>query len=115
MDAPDLPIDHPLAPPEAVGLDSSRLSRISDWMRRYVDEGKLPGMLAMVARRDKVVFMDWCGSRDVEQQLPMEHDTVVRIYSMTKPITTVAALMLSAEPEAGNPHPVATGRMPRST
>ena len=89
-----MPTRHPTATPESVGLDSSRLARVSKWMRGYVNNGKLGGVLAMVARRDNVVFLDWCGSRDVNAGAPMGADTIVRIYSMTKPITTVAALML---------------------
>ncbi|NKC16618.1 MAG: serine hydrolase [Gammaproteobacteria bacterium] len=91
-----LPIN-PTAAPEDVGLDAARLARISAWMRGYVDGGKLAGALVQVARRDQVVFTDWCGVQDIDTAVPMTPDTIVRIYSMTKPITTVAALMLYEE------------------
>jgi CubicO group peptidase (beta-lactamase class C family) len=89
-----LPTRHPLAQPADVGLDAGRLGRISTWMRRYVDEGKLPFALVMLARRDRVAFFDCYGQRDMAAATPVEADTVVRIYSMSKPVTTVAALML---------------------
>jgi CubicO group peptidase (beta-lactamase class C family) len=89
-----LPTRHPIARPADVGLDAGRLGRISTWMRRYVDEGKLPFTLVMLARRDRVAFFDCYGQRDMAAATPAEADTVVRIYSMSKPVTTVAALML---------------------
>ena len=89
-----LPTRHPIARPDEVGLDAKRLQRINAWMRRYVDEGKLPFALVMLARRDRVAFLDYYGQQDISAATPVQADTVVRIYSMTKPITTVAALML---------------------
>ncbi len=83
--------------PEAVGLDGARLGRVSAWMRRQVEEGRLPGLVVAVARRDRLVFLDHCGQRDLEAGAAMTPDTVFRIYSMTKPVTTVAALMLYEE------------------
>lgn len=77
-----------------VGLDANRLQRISDWMRRYVDDAKLPFATVMLARRDRVAWFDGYGQRDLASGAPIEADTVVRIYSMSKPITTMAALML---------------------
>ena len=85
------------ASPEDVGLSTPRLARISGWMRRWVDSGRLPGLLVAVVRGDRLVWFDTCGFRDVEQARPVEPDTIYRIYSMTKPITTVAALMLYEE------------------
>lgn len=89
-----LPTAHPTASPAQLGLDEHRLQRISHWMRRYVDEGKLPFALVMLARRDRVAFLDYYGQRDIALSAAVEADSIVRIYSMTKPITTVAALML---------------------
>ncbi len=83
--------------PEAVGLSSERLERIVPWMRDYVAAGKLPGLSVTVARRGQVVFSRSEGLRDLARGLPMEHDTIVRIYSMTKPLTSVAILMLYEE------------------
>ena len=83
--------------PEAVGLSSERLGRIVPWMRGYVEAGKLPGLSVTVARRGQVVFSHQEGLRDLARGLPMEADTIVRIYSMTKPLTSVAILMLYEE------------------
>ena len=83
--------------PEAVGLCSRRLERVRDWMARQVESRRLVGLLTLVARRDRVAFLDLCGDRDREAGKPLTVDTVFRIYSMTKPITSVAALMLYEE------------------
>ena len=83
--------------PEDVGLSSSRLTRITQWMRRWVDSGKLPGLLVAIVRDDRLAWLETCGFRDVEPSRAVEPDTIYRIYSMTKPITTVAALMLYEE------------------
>ncbi len=80
--------------PEKLGLCSKRLTRIGDWMQRWIDSGRLPGMVSLVARHGKVAWFEARGKRDVDAGLPMERDTVFRIYSMTKPLTSVAAMML---------------------
>ena len=82
------------AAPEDVGLCSQRLARIRPWMQSYLDNNKLPGMLVLVARQGKVVFLETLGRRDVAADLPVTLDTLFRFYSMTKPITSVAAMML---------------------
>ncbi len=66
-------------------------------MRRWVDSGKLPGLLVAIVRNDRLAWFETCGYRDVETKRAVEPDTIYRIYSMTKPITTVAALMLYEE------------------
>ena len=83
--------------PEDVGLSTSRLARVTGWMRRWVDSGRLPGLLVAVVRNDGLAWFETCGYRDVESGRAVEPDTIYRIYSMTKPITTVAALMLYEE------------------
>src|SRR3954466_10202969 len=83
--------------PAQAGFDPQRLERIDRHYTRYVDEGKLPGFLAVIARDGKVVHVAKAGLRDVEAGLPVETDPLWRIYSMTKPITTVAAMMLWEE------------------
>jgi CubicO group peptidase (beta-lactamase class C family) len=83
--------------PEDVGFDRGRLERISAHFRRYVDDGLLPGWLLVVARDGQVAHLDAYGQRDVEAGAPVETDTLFRIYSMTKPITSVAAMMLWEE------------------
>ena len=82
------------ARPEAVGLSTERLGRIDEWMRRYVDAGKLPGLMTVVARRGQVVDWRMHGLIDVEAKKPVAPDAIYRIYSMTKPITSVAIMML---------------------
>jgi CubicO group peptidase (beta-lactamase class C family) len=82
------------AEPGEVGFDADRLGRIDTHFKRYVDDGKLPGWTVAVARRGRVVHLSHYGRRDVEADLPVTDDTLWRIYSMTKPITSVAALML---------------------
>lgn len=79
------------------GFDPVRLERISSHFRRYVDDRLLPGWSIAVTRAGETVFSDTYGHRDVEAGLPVEHDTIFRAYSMTKPITTVAAMMLWEE------------------
>ena len=83
-----------LASPESVGLSSDRLGRIAARFDRYVDDGKLPGYLALVARRGHSAYLHCYGMRDVEGGAPVEADSVFRIYSMTKPITSVALMTL---------------------
>jgi CubicO group peptidase (beta-lactamase class C family) len=86
------------APPESVGMSSSRLARIRPFFEsQYVSAGKLPGMITLVARRGEVVSLDCFGPRDVESGAPTEPDTLFRIYSMTKPITSVALMTLHEE------------------
>ena len=80
-----------------VGLDAARLERIDRHFSRYVDDGRLPGWLILVSRRGQVAHLGSYGLRDREHSLPVEVDTVWRLASMTKPITSVAALMLYEE------------------
>jgi CubicO group peptidase (beta-lactamase class C family) len=83
--------------PREVGFDASRLARIDTHFQRYVDDGRLPGYLVAVARRGQIAHLATYGNRDVEAGAPVELDTLWRIYSMTKPITSVAAMMLYEE------------------
>ena len=85
------------AEPDEVGLDPDRLQRIGRHFARYVDDGRLPGWLITVSRHGRLAYTSSYGSRDVEAGLPAGTDTVWRIYSMTKPITSVAAMMLYEE------------------
>ncbi len=83
--------------PEGLGFSSHRLARINTAMQRYVDEKKLAGIVTLIARRGQVVHFEKFGMADIEAGRPMQLDTLFRIYSMTKPITTTAALMLLEE------------------
>ena len=84
--------------PETVGMSSARLARLDEVMRhRYVDGGYLPGMLTYVYRKGHLVHTGICGVMDIERNEPMREDAIFRIYSMTKPITAVALMMLAEE------------------
>ena len=82
------------ADPASVALITSGLRRLDDHFRRYVDDGRLAGWLLTVSRHGKLAHIARYGQRDAEAGLPVEDDTLWRIYSMTKPITSVAAMML---------------------
>src|SRR5499427_4702227 len=88
---------HPEVEPAEVGLDAGRLARLDKHFARYVDDGRLPGWLLTVSRHGKLAYVASCGQRDMEAGLPVETDTVWRLYSMTKPVTSVAAMMLYEE------------------
>ncbi|MDX2483762.1 MAG: serine hydrolase domain-containing protein [Pseudodonghicola sp.] len=77
------------------GFDPGRLDRISDWMDRYVADRKYPGSSVLIARDGAEVYFNAAGARNVEAGLPQTRDTVARIYSMTKPVTSVALMMLA--------------------
>jgi CubicO group peptidase (beta-lactamase class C family) len=89
-----LPID---VEPKEAGFDPARLTRIDRHFARYVDDGRLPGWLVAVARHGHIAHLSAYGHRDREAGLPVEHDTIFRIYSMTKPLTSVAAMLLVEE------------------
>ena len=80
--------------PEDVGLCARQLSRVAEWAQRLVDDGKLAGVTTMVARRGQVAHLHCCGLADRAAGLAMAPDTIVRIYSMTKPLTSLAIMML---------------------
>ncbi|HRX61186.1 MAG TPA: serine hydrolase domain-containing protein [Candidatus Competibacter sp.] len=82
---------------DEVGFDAKRLGRIDTHFARYVDDGRLPGWLILISRAGKIVHLGLYGQRDREAGTPVERDTLFRIYSMTKPITAVAAMMLYEE------------------
>ncbi|MBQ0895922.1 beta-lactamase family protein [Micromonospora sp. U56] len=83
--------------PDLIGFDPARLARIDRHFGRYVDDGRLAGWQIVVTRRGEIAHSSTYGMRDVEAGAPVERDTLWRIYSMTKPITSVAAMMLWEE------------------
>jgi CubicO group peptidase (beta-lactamase class C family) len=83
--------------PAELGFDPARLGRIDRHFAPYVEDRRLPGYLLVVSRRGRVAHVAASGQRDLEAGLPVESDTLWRIYSMTKPITSVAAMMLWEE------------------
>ena len=80
------------AKPADVGLDPAGLEKLNEAMHGMVDGGQLAGVVTMVSRKGKVVHFDAYGKRDIENGLPVEKDTIFRIYSMTKPIVGVALM-----------------------
>ena len=74
------------------GFDPQRLARIGSWMQSYVDARKYAGCSVLIAQDGAEVYYNDCGQRDMAGGLPFQRDTVARIYSMTKPITTVALM-----------------------
>ena len=87
----------PMAEPESVGMSSERLERIGEGMRRLIDADKIPGTVTLVARRGKVVHFETNGLRDIAAGLPMEEDTIFRLYSQSKPVTGAAVMILFEE------------------
>jgi CubicO group peptidase (beta-lactamase class C family) len=96
----------PQASPEDVGMSSQRLARLDAAMQKAVDSGELPGVVVMIARDGKLVHSRSIGWQDRERDLPMREDSIFRIYSMTKPIVSVAAMMLVEEGRLGLHEPV---------
>jgi CubicO group peptidase (beta-lactamase class C family) len=83
--------------PEKVGFSAARLGRIDDGMQRYVDEGKLAGTLTVLARHGQIVHCACHGMMDSEADKQMQPNAIFRVFSMTKPIVSVALLMLYEE------------------
>ena len=94
------------ATPEQYGFDAERLTRITQHFDRWVDSGVLPGWSALVARHGEPVYAGYGGLRDVEKKLPVEPNTLWRLFSMTKPVTSVAAMMLVEQGLLGLDEPV---------
>ena len=83
--------------PQEVGMSGSKLKNLTNLVQSYVDDGKVPGAVCMVARDGKVVHHTIHGNMDDEAGKPMADDTIFRIYSMTKPIASIALMMLYEE------------------
>jgi CubicO group peptidase (beta-lactamase class C family) len=87
----------PSAKPEQVGLSSERLARITTTLKNDVEKGVIPGAVLLVARHGKVALFEAIGTRDPATRVPMTTDSIFRIYSMSKPITSVATMILFEE------------------
>jgi CubicO group peptidase (beta-lactamase class C family) len=87
----------PSASPESVGMSGERLKRISSALKGEIDKGNIPGAVVMVARKGKLIYSDAIGFQDKAAGTPMAKDAIFRIYSMTKPLVSVAAMMLVEE------------------
>ena len=84
----------PQIKPEDVGLSSKRMNRIQTVLQKYVDDDKLPGLISMVSRKGKLVHLQTYGVMDLETEKSMQPNSIFRIYSMTKPVISVAVMML---------------------
>lgn len=84
----------PNAKPEAIGLSGARLQKLSDAFKREVDNGTLPGATVLVARKGQIGWFDAIGRQSPAASAPMAHDTIFRIFSMTKPIVSIGIMQL---------------------
>jgi CubicO group peptidase (beta-lactamase class C family) len=87
----------PTAKPENVGLSTERLDRVAQTIRADIEKGRLPGAVVLIARKGRVAYFEAFGFRDKAAGAPMGKDAIFRIYSMTKPFTSVAVMMLAEE------------------
>ena len=95
------------ANPRDCGFAPSKLQKVIPTLQRFVDRGIVPGAVVAVVRGNKLVMIDTVGYRDIANKLPMREDTIFRIYSMTKPVTSVAAMMLIEDGKLALDDPVA--------
>ena len=98
----------PTASPNAVGMSETELARIRPAMQSYIDDGRLAGIMTMVARKGQVVHWDAVGVKDTDAKTPLQPDDIFRIFSMTKPITSTAVMMLVEEGKIRLNDPVET-------
>src|SRR6516164_540457 len=84
------PVEHP----EQLGFSASRLQRLTETYQGYVDRGELPGAVLLIARGEKIAYLQAVGYQDREKKTPMKVDAIFRLASMSKPIVSVAAMML---------------------
>ena len=92
-----MPVPTITVEPKDVGFDADRLARITTHFKQYVDDGRLPGWLIAITRNGETPYVQAYGKRDMESGAPVELDTMFRLYSMSKPVTSVAAMMLCEE------------------
>ena len=83
--------------PDTVGLSLNRLARVTHWLENLIHSERLAGASVLINRRGRVGYFESKGFADIQQSKPFDQETIVRIYSMSKPITTVAAMMLYEE------------------
>src|ERR1700744_1911305 len=83
--------------PATTGFSREGLARIGDYMRNEVATGKIPGAIVLIQQHGRPVYYEKFGVRDVETKQPLTDDTIFRLYSMSKPVTSVAAMMLVEE------------------
>jgi CubicO group peptidase (beta-lactamase class C family) len=93
--------------PESLGFSTTRLARIASWYHARVEAGDLPGAVVAIARNGKLAYLKAIGFQDRSKTIPMNPDAIFWIASMTKPVTSVAAMMLVDEGKLGLDAPVA--------
>ena len=96
----------PEAAPDSVGMSSERLKRLDTAFQKIIDDKELPGVTVTIARKGKLVYQKSFGFQDREKATPMSNDSIFRIYSMTKPIVSVAAMMLVEEGKLNLAEPI---------
>ena len=96
----------PQASPEEVSMSSERLGRLDAAMQKAVDSGELPGAVVLIARDGQLVYAKSFGWQDRDKKIPMTNESIFRLYSMTKPVVSVAAMMLVEEGRLGLQEPV---------
>jgi CubicO group peptidase (beta-lactamase class C family) len=99
--------DLPTAKPADVGLSAERLDRITQWLKADSEKGKIPGAVVLIVRHGKVAYFESVGVVDPETKAPMRKDAIFRIYSMSKPITSVAVMMLAEQGKLTLDEPIA--------
>jgi CubicO group peptidase (beta-lactamase class C family) len=92
--------------PEEVGLSKERLERISVWLKADIEKKVIPGAVVMVLRKGKIAYYESFGYQDREKNIPMARNSIFRLYSMTKPFTSLATMMLAEEGKLLLMHPV---------
>src|SRR6202047_2527180 len=93
--------------PPGAHFNPQRLERVGDYLREQVAHGKIPGAILLIQQQDKPVYHEFFGVRDVATKLPMTDDTIFRLFSMSKPITSVVAMQLIEEGKFSLDDPVA--------
>jgi CubicO group peptidase (beta-lactamase class C family) len=96
----------PTAKPEAVGFSAERLAHITATLRANIAKDEIPGAVLLIARQGKIAYLETLGALDPQRKAPMTEDAIFRIYSMSKPITTVAAMTLFEDGKFGIEEPV---------
>jgi CubicO group peptidase (beta-lactamase class C family) len=91
---------------EEVGLSSERLKRITAGLKNDVDKGAIPGTVVLIARKGKVAYYEVTGFQDRENKIPMARNSIFRVASMSKPFTSLAAMMLAEEGKIQLAYPV---------
>src|SRR5687767_998260 len=99
--------DLPVAKPADVGFSAERLERISEWLRDQSAKNVIPGAVTMIVRHGKIAYFESVGLLDPETKAPMTKDAIFRIYSMSKPITSVAVMMLAEQGKITLDEPIA--------